>query len=300
MNSKRDFLTIKDFTASEIAVLLDRATDFKSGRAAGQQPLRGRSIGMLFYKTSTRTRISFEVGIYQLGGQPVYIRPGESQLSRDETIADTARVFSRYLSGIVIRTFEHKIAAEFAEYASVPVINGLTDTHHPCQILADLMTIKEKKGRLKGVKIAYIGDGNNVANSLIEGAAQMAMDLTVAAPEGYEPTPDILKDTSGRITIVRDPKAAAAGADVLYTDVWISMGDNEAEAAEKQSKFAAYQINDELLSYAKPDCIVLHCLPAHRGQEITDSVIEGPRSAVFDQAENRLHTQKAVLEMLIK
>ncbi|MBF0555257.1 MAG: ornithine carbamoyltransferase [Nitrospirae bacterium] len=297
---KRDFLTIKDFTPSEIAAVLDRATDFKSGKAAGKQPLLGRSIGMLFYKTSTRTRISFEVGIYQLGGQPVYIRPGESQLSRDETIADTARVFSRYLSGIVIRTFEHKIAAGFAEYASVPVINGLTDTHHPCQILADLMTIKERKGTLKDIKIAYIGDGNNVANSLIEGAAQMAMDLTVASPEGYEPVPDILKDTRGRITIVRDPKEAAAGADVLYTDVWISMGDKQDEAADKQLKFTAYQINDQLLSYARPDCIVLHCLPAHRGQEITNSVIEGPQSAVFDQAENRLHTQKAVLEMLIK
>ncbi|MBF0459039.1 MAG: ornithine carbamoyltransferase [Nitrospirae bacterium] len=296
MKTKRDFLTIKDFTAAEIASLMERAADFKNGKAVGNKPLLGRSIGMLFYKTSTRTRISFEVGIYQLGGQPLYIRPGESQLSRDETIADTARVFSRYLNGIVIRTFEHKIAAEFAECSSVPVINGLTDTHHPCQILADLMTIKEKKGQFKGIKIAYIGDGNNVANSLIEAAVLMDMSLTVASPEGYEPA---LKDTSGRITIVRDPKEAAAGADVLYTDVWVSMGDKE-DGEEKRLKFAAYQINDALMSYAKPDCTVLHCLPAHRGEEITDSVIEGPQSAVFDQAENRLHTQKAVLEMLIK
>ncbi|KWT90509.1 ornithine carbamoyltransferase [Candidatus Magnetominusculus xianensis] len=295
---KRDFLTIRDFTASEITALLDRATEFKSGKAAGKKPLLGRSIGMLFYKTSTRTRVSFEVGIYQLGGQPLYLTQGESQLSRGEPIADTARVFSRYLNGIVIRTFEHKIAAEFAAYSSVPVINGLTDTHHPCQILADLMTIKEKKGRLKGIKIAYIGDGNNVANSLIEGAAQMDMELNIASPEGYAPAPDIL-DTQARINVVQDPKDAATGADVLYTDVWISMGDKD-DIADKQQKFAGYQINDNLLSYAKPDCIVLHCLPAHRGQEITASVIEGPQSAVFDQAENRLHTQKAVLEMLIE
>ncbi|MCG6551676.1 MAG: ornithine carbamoyltransferase [Candidatus Magnetominusculus sp. LBB02] len=299
MNGKRDFLTIKDFTAYEIAVLLDRSADFKNGRAAGHKPLQGKSIGMLFYKTSTRTRISFEVGIYQLGGQPVYITQNDSQLSRGEPIADTARVFSRYLSGIVIRAFEHKVAADFAAYASVPVINGLTDTHHPCQILADLMTIKEKKGRLKGIKIAYIGDGNNVANSLIEGAAQMDMELTLACPEGYEPSPLILSGAGGRITVLRDPKDAAAEADVLYTDVWVSMGE-EGSAAEKLSKFAAYQINEQLLSYAKPDCTVLHCLPAHREEEITNEVIEGPHSAVFDQAENRLHTQKAVMEMLVK
>ncbi|MBF0516543.1 MAG: ornithine carbamoyltransferase [Nitrospirae bacterium] len=297
---KRDFLTIRDFTPTEIAALLERAAEFKSGMTSGDKPLFGKSVGMLFYKTSTRTRISFEVGIYQLGGQPLYITQGQSQLSRGEPIADTARVFSRYLSGIVIRTFEHNIAAEFAAYSSVPVINGLTDTHHPCQIIADLMTIKEKKGRLEGIKIAYIGDGNNVANSLIEGALQMGMDLAVASPEGYEPSPGILKDAASRITVVTDPKDAAAGADCLYTDVWISMGDKEEEIADKQSKFAAYQINGKLLSYAKPDCTVLHCLPAHRGQEITDAVIEGPNSAVFDQAENRLHTQKAVLEMLIK
>jgi ornithine carbamoyltransferase len=240
------------------------------------------------------------VGIYQLGGQPVFITASDSQLSRDETIADTARVLSRYLSGIVIRTFDHKIAAEFAACASVPVINGLTDTHHPCQILADLMTIRERKGTLKAIKIAYIGDGNNVANSLIEGAALMDMDLIVASPEGYEPAADILKGTADRVTVVSDPRDAAAGADVLYTDVWISMGDNEDGAEDKKLKFAGYQINDKLLSYAKPDCMVLHCLPAHRGQEITDSVMEGPQSAVFDQAENRLHTQKAVLEMLVK
>ncbi|MBF0318211.1 MAG: ornithine carbamoyltransferase [Nitrospirae bacterium] len=295
----RDFLTIKDFTATEIAGLLDMAVDYKVG-GAGNKSLLGRSIGMLFHKPSTRTRVSFEVGIYQLGGQPLNITLEQSQLSRGESFADTARVLSRYLNGIVIRTFEHEIAVIVAAYASVPVINGLTDTHHPCQILADLMTIKEKKGTLKGIKIAYIGDGNNVANSLIEGAAQMDMNLTIASPQGYEPSPDILStNDSNRITVVRDPRDAATGADVLYTDVWTSMGD-KARVEEKITKFAAYQINDELLSYARPDCIVLHCLPAHRGQEITDSVIEGKHSAVFDQAENRLHTQKAVLEMLIK
>jgi ornithine carbamoyltransferase len=260
------------------------------------------SVGLIFFKASTRTRISFEVGVHQLGAQPIYIKPEDSQMGRGESIADTARVFSRYLHGVVIRTFEHSLIEEFARHASIPVINGLTDTHHPCQALADAMTIFERKGAFKGVKVVYVGDGNNVANSLIEISARLGMDLTVACPKGYEPDEGILKAAKKEhkgIRIMNDPVKAAKGADVLYTDVWVSMGDNKVNAARKKQALKKFQINDKLLEAAAPDAIVLHCLPAHRGREITDEVMDGPQSAVFDQAENRLHTQKAVMEMIM-
>jgi ornithine carbamoyltransferase len=299
---KRDFLTIRDLSSKEIGLLLKRAIEFKSGRDANKCPLIGKSVGLLFEKASTRTRVSFEVGIYQLGAQAMYMSTKEIQIGRGETIHDTAKVLSRYLDAIVIRTFSHNTLVEFASYSSIPVINGLSDLHHPCQALGDLMTILEKKGRLQGIKLAYIGDGNNVANSLIEAASKMGMNLTIACPKGYEPDPNVLekagKSRDSKIIIIKDPKEAMYKADVVYTDVWISMG-QEKEAAKKKRKFKNYQLNAALLSYAKKDAIVLHCMPAHRGEEITDEVIDGPQSAVFDQAENRLHTQKALLEFLL-
>ncbi len=299
---KRDFLRLWDFTSEEIISLIKRAIDLKKGVDASSCPLIGKSIGLLFEKPSTRTRVSFEVGIYQLGAQPLYMRPDEIQLGRGETIADTARVLSRYLNGIVIRTFEHTRLEEFASAATIPVINGLSDSHHPCQALADMMTIYEKKGRIEGIRVSYIGDGNNVANSLVEACGRLGFTLTIATPEGYEPDADVLdtaRSGSGEIILLRDPKEAAAMADVIYTDVWVSMGE-EQEAEKKKKRFEKYQLNSSLLACSKPDAIVMHCLPAHRGEEITDDVLDGPNSVVFDQAENRLHAQKALLEMLIK
>ncbi|MEW6418851.1 MAG: ornithine carbamoyltransferase [Nitrospirota bacterium] len=299
---KRDFLTVLDLSSEEIGFLLKRAIELKSGRDANKCPLIGKSIGLLFEKASTRTRVSLEVGIYQLGAQAIYMNPKEIQIGRGETIYDTARVLSRYLSAIVIRTFSHNTLIEFASHSSIPVINGLSDLHHPCQALADLMTILEKKGQLKGIRLAYIGDGNNVANSLIEAASRMEIDLAIACPKGYEPDPDVLKkaiaSANSEITILKDPEEATYKADVVYTDVWVSMG-QEKEAVKKKRKFKGYQLNSKLLSYAKEDAIMLHCMPAHRGEEITDEVIDGPQSAVLDQAENRLHTQKALLEFLL-
>lgn len=302
MNSKRDFLTLWDLSTEEIELLIKRATELKSGIDKNKCPLIGKSLGLFFEKPSTRTRVSFEVAIYQLGGQSIYLSSKELQLGRGESIADTARVLSRYLNGLILRLYSHSVIEEFARYANIPVINGLSDLHHPCQALADLMTISEKKGRLKGIRLAYIGDGNNVANSLIEAAAKTGIDIMVACPEGYEPLADVLDrardEAKGDIIILRNPKEAAARADVIYTDVWVSMG-QEQEAEKKKIKFRGFQINKEILQCAKEDVIVLHCLPAHRGEEITDDVIDGPKSAVFDQAENRLHTEKALLEFLI-
>jgi ornithine carbamoyltransferase len=303
---KRDFIAVWDFSDREIEQLLKRAVELKTGADVSKCPLLGKSIGMIFEKPSTRTRISFEVGIYQLGGQPIYMNAEQLQLGRGEPVSDTAKVMSRYLSGVVMRTYLHSTIEEFAQYSSVPVINGLSDLHHPCQALADLMTIYERKGKLAGIKLAYIGDGNNVANSLIEAAVKTGFNLTIACPEGFEPDSfiveraksDLASKTSGEILISRNPFEAATKADVIYTDVWVSMG-QEKDAQIKKMKFRDYQINSELLTYAKDDVIVLHCLPAHRGEEITDEVINCKNSAVFDQAENRLHSQKALLEFLI-
>jgi ornithine carbamoyltransferase len=299
---KRDFLTLWDLSAEELDSLLRRALQLKGGKDADRCPLIGKSIGLIFEKASTRTRVSFETGIYQLGAQPIYMNSQEIQLGRGETIPDSARTLSRYLSAIAIRTYGHARVEEFARHSAVPVINALTDRHHPCQALADLLTILEKKGRLRGVRAAYIGDGNNVANSLIEACARTGIDLSVACPEGYEPDAEVLErareGSKSEIVILREPREAAGRADVIYTDVWVSMG-REAEAEDRRRKFARYQVNASLLSCAKPDAMVMHCLPAHRGEEITDEVIDGPLSVVFDQAENRLHAQKALLEFLL-
>ena len=299
---KKDFLTVLDLSANELQRLIKRSIELKSGVDANKCPLLGKSIGLLFEKSSTRTRVSLEVGVYQLGGQSIYMNPKEIQIGRGETIHDSAKVLSRYLNGIIIRTYSHNTLTEFASYASIPVVNGLSDLHHPCQALADLMTVYEKKGKLKGLRLAFIGDGNNVAHSLIEAASLTGMHIILACPKGYEPDPDVLEkartSSSGQITVIREPAEAAANADVVYTDVWVSMG-QEKDASRKKRKFKKYQINGELLSHAKKDALVLHCMPAHRGEEITDEVMDSPQSAVFDQAENRLHTQKALLEFLL-
>jgi ornithine carbamoyltransferase len=300
---KKDFLALTDLTKDELSALLKRAVDLKAGKDKSACPLIGKNIGLLFEKPSTRTRVSFEVGVHQLGGNTTYMSPAEMQLGRGETMADTAKTLSRYLDGVVVRTFSHPGLKQFAANSTMPVINGLSDIHHPCQALADLMTIYEKKGGFKGLKVAFIGDGNNVCNSLIEASSLMEFNLTVACPEGFDPDPEVLENakasSKSEIIVLNDPKEAAGMADVVYTDVWVSMG-QEKETEAKRRKFQNYQISSRLLSCAKKDVTVLHCLPAHRGEEITDEVMDGPHSAVFDQAENRLHTQKALLEILIK
>ena len=299
---KKDFLTLTDLTTDALSGLIKRAVDLKAGKDRSSCPLIGKNIGLLFEKPSTRTRVSFEAGIYQLGGNTISMSRDELQLGRGETMQDTAKTLSRYLDGIVIRTYSHPLLEQFAANSTIPVINGLSDIHHPCQALADLMTIHEKKGGFKGLKVAFIGDGNNVCNSLIEAASLMEFDLTIACPEGFEPNAGVLNhaksSAKSEIIVLRDPKEAAGMADVVYTDVWVSMG-QEKEAEAKKKKFQSYQINSRLLSCSKKDVTVLHCLPAHRGEEITDEVMESPHSAVFDQAENRLHTQKALIEILI-
>ncbi|MDH4100157.1 MAG: ornithine carbamoyltransferase [Nitrospirota bacterium] len=301
----KDFLTIGQLTRTDLVALLDQAASLKEIQKRGgiHQPLAGKSVGLIFQKSSTRTRVSFEVGIFQLGGQSIFLSPHDIQLGRGETVADTARVLSRYLHAVVIRTYGQQIVEELAHYAEIPIINGLTDQHHPCQALADLLTVREQKGHLEGLKLAYIGDGNNMAHSLIEAAALSGMHISVAAPEGYRPDETIVANArslagAGKVDIVVDPFDAARDADVLYTDVWASMG-QEAETEARKKIFKPYQINRALLKEAGADAIVMHCLPAHRGEEITEEVLEGPRSVVWDQAENRLHTQKAVLELLL-
>jgi len=298
----RHFLTIFDLTAQEIAAVIKRAIQLKAGKDAGTCPLIGKSIGLIFEKASTRTRVSLQVGIYQLGAQALYMNPKEIQIGRGETVSDTARVLSRYLDAIIIRTVSHKTLEEFTSYASIPIINGLSDIHHPCQALADLMTVREKKGSLKKIRLAYVGDGNNVANSLIEAASLTGMRLILACPRGYEPDSGIYKKATrvskNAIKLVTNPEEAASNADVLYTDVWVSMG-QEKETAKRRKRFEKYQLNAGLLALAKHDAIVLHCMPAHRGEEITSDVMDGKQSVVFDQAENRLHTQKALLEFLL-
>ncbi len=298
---KKDFLRVFSLSSEEIGGLLQRASELKLTNDLSYSPLLGRTFGLIFEKASTRTRVSFEVGINQFWGKSIYLNPKDIQLSRGESIADTARVLSRYLDGVVLRTFAHSTVEEFAHYAAIPVINGLTDLHHPCQAIADLLTIFEKKGKFS-VKLAYVGDGNNVAHSLVEAAARVSMDIILACPEGHEPYYEIIqgarKETGSRIEVVRDPKDAVRDADVVYTDVWVSMG-QEATRQERLGLFKDYQVNERLLQFARSDAIVMHCLPAHREEEITSPVMDGPQSVVFDQAENRLHTQKALIEILI-
>lgn len=303
----RSFISIHDFTADEINYILEIGKQLKTmqKRGVSHRYLAGKTLGMIFQKSSTRTRVAFEVGMYQLGGHALFLNPRDIQLGRGETIKDTARVLGRMLDGIMIRTFDHEEVVELAEWSGIPVINGLTDLLHPTQVIGDLMTIKENKGRIKGLKLAYIGDGNNMAHSLLFGGAKTGMDVVIAAPEGLGPDAGILElarqdaeSTGAILTVVKDPAEAVQGADILYTDVWASMGQEE-NAAEKEALFKDYQINQQLLQQAKPDAIVLHCLPAKRGKEITDEVMDGPQSRVFDEAENRLHAHKAIMTVLM-
>ena len=296
---KRDFLAIPDFSAKEIGALFDLALRMKSG-GYRDRPLAGKTLAMIFTKSSTRTRVSFEVGTFQLGGHALFLSSRDIQLGRGEPIKDTARVLSRYVHGIMIRTFAHSDVEELARHASVPVINGLTDLLHPCQILADLLTMREHIGGWEGKTVAWIGDGNNMANSWLNAARVLGFKLQLACPEGYRPDPDILKKAQAATDIVlsTDPAEAIAGAHCVNTDVWASMGQEE-EAAERAKAFTGYCVTTALMKKAAKGAIFLHCLPAHRGEEVMDDVIEGPQSRVFDEAENRLHVQKAVMATLM-
>ncbi len=308
MNLKgRDFLTLKDFSSEEINYLVDLGLDLKTKLKSGIPTplLSGKSLGMIFQKSSTRTRVSFEVGMYQLGGQALFLSSHDLQIDRGEPIEDTARVLSRFLDGILIRTYSHKMVEDLAKYSDVPVINGLTDDFHPTQVIADLITIKEHKGTNKGLKFAYVGDGNNMVHSLMIGGAKVGMNVAIASPEGYLPNAEVVAYAKEQaalngvsITITQDPFEAVADADVVYTDTWASMG-QEAEKEIRAKIFAPYQINQKLLDAAKKDAIVMHCLPAYRGYEITNEVIEGAQSVVFDEAENRMHAHKAILAAIL-
>ena len=301
---KKDFLSVYDLTRKDFDRIFSHAATLKAMLKDGiiYQPLAGRTLGMIFDKSSTRTRLSFEAGMYQLGGLAIYLNSRDTQLGRGETIADTARIVSRYLDAVMIRTFSQESVEEFARHADIPVINGLTDLMHPCQIVSDLFTIVEKKGTCAGLKIAYVGDGNNVANSWIDAAAKLPFKLALACPKGYDPDARILergrKKALKGVSLHRDPVQAVKGADVIYTDVWASMG-QEAEQEARAKVFEGYQVNRKLLQHARAEAIVMHCLPAHRGEEISAEVLDGPRSVVWDEAENRLHVQKAILEILM-
>lgn len=303
----RDFLALIDYSPEEVRYLIDLAIELKRKKQAGEvfEPLKGKTLGMIFEKSSTRTRVSFEVGMYQLGGHALFLSKNDLQLGRGETIWDSAQTLSRYLDGIMIRTYAHRNVIELARGATIPVINGLTDLSHPCQALCDYQTILEHKGKLQGIKLAYIGDGNNMVHSLMMGAAKLGVHVSVATPEGYEPdlevkelTREQMEQHGGSLRIVRDPKEAVADADVIYTDVWASMG-MEAEQQEREIAFKHYQVNEALVKYAKPDYLFMHCLPAHRGEEVHEEVIDGSHSIIFDQAENRLHAQKAIMAAIM-
>jgi len=295
----RDFLAIPDFSRAELLALFDLAERMRRGEYR-KTPLAGKTLAMIFMKASTRTRVSFEVGTYQLGGHALFLSPRDVQLGRGEPIADTARVLSRYVNGIMIRTFAHQDVEELARYADVPVINGLTDMLHPCQILADVLTIRQHLGGFEGKKVAWIGDGNNMANSWINAAYRLGFELSIACPEGYEPADHLLAraQQDAKITVTRDPKEAIEGADVVNTDVWASMG-QEGEQKKRERDFAGYTVNQSMMKRAASDAIFLHCLPAHRGEEVTVDVIDGPQSRVWDEAENRLHIQKAIMAVLM-
>ncbi|MDI3481422.1 MAG: ornithine carbamoyltransferase [Tepidanaerobacteraceae bacterium] len=304
----RDLLSLYDLSKEEIDEILKTAETLKSMHYLGAdyKPLKGKSLGMIFQKSSTRTRVSFEVAMWQLGGHALFLSSSDTQLGRGETIPDTARVLSRFVDGIMIRAYSHKDVELLAEYADIPVINGLTDYSHPCQVLADLFTIYEKKKKLAGLKLAFIGDGNNnMANSLLFGCTKVGMNIAIGAPKGYQPLEEVMKKaeavaetTGSEIMITEDIFEAAKDADVLYTDVWTSMG-QENERKIREEAFAGYQINEDVVKAADDEVIVMHCLPAHRGEEITHDVIEGPHSVVFDEAENRLHVQKAILTLIM-
>ena len=303
----KHFIDINDLTHEEMINLLDLADKLKQQNKAGleHKVLTGKTLGMIFAKSSTRTRVSFEVGMYQLGGHALFLSSQDIQLGRGETVADTARVMSRYLDGIMIRTFDHQDVLDLAEFGSIPIINGLTDLMHPCQALTDLMTIREHKGRLKGLKMAYLGDGNNMANSLLQAASLCGMDIAIATPADYGCDTVCIDQArknaaaqGSKVIITTDAKEAVSGADVIYTDTWVSMG-QEAEKASRIKIFTDYQVNSELMSLADNEAIFMHCLPAYRGLEVTEEVLEGPQSVIFDEAENRLHAQKAVMVRLL-
>ena len=300
----KDFLALSHFSKSELDGLFALTKELKEKQKKGipHRHLEGKSVALIFEKSSTRTRVSFEVGVAQLGGQPLFISSGTSQMGRGEPIKDTARTIARYCDGVMIRTYGQEVVEEFAKHSSVPIINGLTDLCHPCQVMADIMTVIEHKGSYEGLRFAWVGDGNNMANTWVEAAAIFGFELTLACPKGYQPNAKVLEwaksRATSRITLTDDPKEAVNGADVLNTDVWASMG-QEAEQQKRLLAFAGYCLDDSLLDLAKPGCIVMHCLPAHRGEEISESVIEGPRSVVWDEAENRLHVQKAIMARLM-
>src|SRR3989338_1857474 len=297
---KKHLITIKDLTPAEIEGIFDLTDKLKRNKLKFSNALAGKTLALIFQKPSNRTRVSFEVGMYQLGGNAIYLAPGEINLGVRESIKDVAKTLSRYIEGVVLRTFEHKNVMEFAKSATISVINGLSDFSHPCQGLADVYTIREKLKKLKGVTFAYVGDGNNVCNSLLFACAKIGINMNVAAPKGYEPEQSVLKDAKyfarakkSEINLFNDPLEALKGADVIYTDVWASMGQEE-EAAERKKIFKDFQVNARLAGFAKNNALIMHCLPAHRGEEITDEVLDGPNSIVFDQAENRMHVQKAI------
>ena len=301
---KKDLISIKDTSSAEINEIFDLAAELKKNKPKFANTLKGKTLCLIFHKPSLRTRVSFEVGCFELGGNTIYMKEDIGVVQR-ETIKDTAKTLSRYVDGIVLRTFEHNNVIELAKYATIPVINGLSDLSHPCQALSDLFTIKEKLGKLEGVKLAYIGDGNNVCHSLLYGTARLGMQLNIATPKGYEPQPDIVDEAkkfaqgSGAIILINnDPQNAVKGADIIYTDVWASMG-QEGERQKRKEVFADFQVNKSLVKLAKTKVLIMHCLPAHRGEEITDEVIDSDNSIVFDQAENRLHVQKAILIKLL-
>lgn len=308
IRKKKDFLTLSQFSTDEILFFLEKAQHLKSllKNKIEHPYLRGKTLGMIFEKSSTRTRVSFEVGMLQLGGHAIFLSSRDIQLGRGESIADTAKVLSRYVDGIMIRTFEHKKVEQLAKHAKIPVINGLTDSHHPTQVLADLLTILEHKGRLQGLKLCYIGDGNNnMTHSLLEGAVKVGMNISVACPKGYEPEEQIVKEcmkvaqqNQCHVYVTEDPMEAIKDADVVVTDVWASMGDED-ERDVRLQHFKGYQVNEEICKHAKDDFIFLHCLPAHRGEEVTEEIIDGKHSVVFDEAENRLHVQKALLHIFM-
>ena len=302
---KKDLVSIFELEERDIQRILERAAYFKKSNPQGYYPLKGKSLGLIFYKPSTRTRVSFEVAIYQLGGYPIFLKAQDLQIGRGEAIKDMGRVLSRYLNGIIIRTFDQSDIEELAAYATIPVINALSALYHPCQILADIFTIQEKFSSYKGIKVVYIGDGNNVANSWLAAAAKLGITLSIASPSGYEPTGEIIARTkqiaqkgANQLEIIHDPYRAVQGADIIYTDVWTSMG-REEEEAERLKAFAGYQVNKELVAATQKETFIMHCLPAHRGQEITSDVLDGENSLVYEQAENRLHIHKAILDLWI-
>ncbi|MCU0935595.1 MAG: ornithine carbamoyltransferase [Gammaproteobacteria bacterium] len=296
----RHFLTLLDLEPAELIALTARASELKARLRAGvlDEPLKHRTLALVFEKSSTRTRVSFEAAMVQFGGATLFLSPRDTQLGRGEPIEDTARVLSRMVDAVAIRTFEHEKIERFAAYSNVPVINALTDRHHPCQLLADIQTFVEHRGAMEGRTVAWVGDGNNMCHSYIDAARQLQFHLRVASPEGYEPDPDLVAAGSGWVELMRDPRDAVAGADLVTTDVWASMG-QEAEQAQRVDRFSAYQVNRQLMGLAAPDALFMHCLPAHRGEEVTEEVLLGPQSVVWDEAENRLHAQKALLELLL-